>query len=219
MSGSLKVSKDPSVADSVNSPVLSEYGLMTSNPQPTIERRGVSSRSGPPALPTPAAPTARSPFTRYRRCFSEKIGDQGASLNQRVLFYRGNILVDALFDKLTAMSAAELRDLSQALPQPAGARNLPSLPAYLPKSGYIRNSAKYVMGPVALQKAARPIPAPLVDFSGGAEVALGRYKTSGGEATLMLISYPTPQIAADQLSRSTPPPAQCSAAIRKSDRY
>jgi hypothetical protein len=81
----------------------------------------------------------------------ESILDQGSSLNERVLFYRGNILVDAVFEKLTAMSAAELRDLSDALPLPAGnARNLPILPQYLPKSGYVRNTWKYVLGPVGL---------------------------------------------------------------------
>jgi hypothetical protein len=38
-----------------------------------------------------------------------------------------------------------------------------------------------------------------VDFSRGAEVVLGNYNASGGEATLMLISYPTPQIAGEHL--------------------
>jgi hypothetical protein len=40
-----------------------------------------------------------------------------------------------------------------------------------------------------------------VDFNAGAEVVLGNYNSSGGEATLMLIFYPTPQIAADHLRR------------------
>ena len=39
----------------------------------------------------------------------------------------------------------------------------------------------------------------MVDFSRGAEVELGDYNLSGTPATLMLINYPTPQIAADQL--------------------
>ena len=54
----------------------------------------------------------------------ETIPDQGASLNERVLFYRGNILVDAAFEKLSAMSAAELRELSQALPYLRGTREI-----------------------------------------------------------------------------------------------
>ncbi len=132
----------------------------------------------------------------------ESIPDLGSSLNERVLFYRGNILVDAVFEKLTAMSAASLRELSQALPLPAGnAGNLPSLPAYLPKSGYVKNTAKYVMGPVGLDKIGAPLSAQLVDFNASAEVAQGAYQTSGGVATLMLIAYPTPQLAAEHLRK------------------
>jgi len=123
-------------------------------------------------------------------------------MNERVLFYRGNILVDAAFQKLSAMSAAELRELAQGLPLPAGnTRNLPGLPAYLPPQSYVKNTAKYVVGPAALQNLDAPLPSELVDFNAGAEVVLGNYNSSGGEATLMLISYPTPQIAADHLRR------------------
>jgi hypothetical protein len=54
---------------------------------------------------------------------------------------------------------------------------------------------------VGLGKARAPLPASLVDFNAGAEVVLGTYQSSGGDATLMLISYPTPQIAAERLRR------------------
>ena len=129
----------------------------------------------------PAAPTAPSPTTRCRRCSRSRSRTRAASLNERVLFYRGNILVDAVFEKLTAMSAAELRELSEALPLPAGnTRNLPILPQYLPKSGYVKNTAKYVVGPVGLEKISAPLSAQLVDFNASAEVALGNYQTSDG---------------------------------------
>jgi hypothetical protein len=39
----------------------------------------------------------------------------------------------------------------------------------------------------------------MVNFKSGAEVVLGKYSTSAGESTLMLIEYPTPQIATDRL--------------------
>ena len=73
------------------------------------------------------------------------------------------------------------------------------MPAYLPKLGYVKNTAKYVVGPVGLEKIGSPLPAQLVDFSVGSEVALGTYQTSDGQASLILISYPTPQIAAEHL--------------------
>ncbi len=57
------------------------------------------------------------------------------------------------------------------------------------------------MGPAALAAQAPPVSADLVDFDASSEVSLARYNTPSGEATLMLISYPTPQMAAEHLRR------------------
>ena len=186
----------------MNAALLKEYGLtdFESGTYTRDDGRKVALK----AIRFADASGAYGAFTYYKlpQMLKESIPDQGSSLNERVLFYRGNILVDAVFEKLSAMSAASLRELSQALPSPAGnAGNLPSLPAYLPKSGYVKNTAKYVMGPVGLEKISAPLSAPLVDFNSSAEVALGTYQTSGGVATLMLIAYPTPQLAAEHLRR------------------
>jgi len=133
---------------------------------------------------------------------TEKIGDQAASLDQRVLFYRGCVLVDAVFSRESAMSGAQLKELAGMLPRPSGsAANLPTFIEFMPRRGYIPNTQKYVMGPAALAALAPPVPADLVDFGVSSEASLGRYNTSSGEATLMLISYPTPQIAAEHLRR------------------
>ena len=133
----------------------------------------------------------------------EEIGDQAASLSgKRVLFYRGHVLVDAVFSQESAMSADQLRELAGDLPKPGGgAGNLPTFIEFMPKRGYVANTEKYVMGPAALAALAPPISAGLVDFGASSEVSLGRYNTPSGEATLMLISYPTPQLAADHLRR------------------
>jgi len=52
---------------------------------------------------------------------------------------------------------------------------------------------------VGLQKTNSPLPAELVDFSTGAEVASTTYNSASGDSTLMLISYPTPQVATTRL--------------------
>jgi hypothetical protein len=200
VSGSIKASTDPAVADPVNAALLKEYGLsdFESGSYTREDGRKVALK----AIRFADASGAYGAFTYYKmpQMLTESIPDQGASLNERVLFYRGNILVDAVFEKLSAMSAAELRDLSESLPLPAGnTRNLPILPQYLPKSGYVKNTAKYVVGPVGLEKISAPLSAPLVDFSSSTEVALGNYQTGDGIATLMLIEYPTPQLAAEHL--------------------
>jgi hypothetical protein len=202
ISGAPQISKDPAAADPVNATVLKEYGFTD------FESANYTGDDGRKLAVKAArfvdASGAYGAFTYYKmpQMLVEKIGGQGASLNERVLFYQGNVLVDAVFSRLTAMSAAELRELAGDLPVASDtASKLPGLPAYLPKDSYVKNSAKYVLGPVTLDKLNAPLPAPLVGFNAGAEVVLGNYATSEGEATLMLIAYPTPQIAAEHLRR------------------
>ena len=201
ISGSSQTSHDPAFADPVNAAVLKEYGF-TSFESATYTRDDGRKLTLKAARFADAS-GAYGAYTYYKTpaMLIEKIGDGAASMNERVLFYRGNILVDAVFQKLSAMSAAELRELAESLPLPSGnTRNLPGLPAYLPTQSYVKNTAKYVVGPTT-QNLDAPVPAELVDFNAGAEVIIGNYNSSGGEATLMLISYPTPQIAADHLRR------------------
>jgi hypothetical protein len=202
ISGAASASSDPVAADPVNAAVLKEYGfngfesatyVRDDGRKLTLKAARFADTSG-----------AYGAFTFYKTpaMLAEKIGDQAGSLNERVLFYRGNILVDAVFQRLSAMSAAELRELASSLPIAAGStQGLPGLPAYLPSQAYVKNSAKYVLGPSTLEKLNAPLPSQLVDFNAGAEIVLGKYVSSGGEATLMLISYPTPQIAGDHLRK------------------
>lgn len=214
LKGSVTASDDPDAADQANAPVLKEYGF---------ERfeKAAYTRDDGRTLDIKAAvfgdaSGAYGAFTFYKTpaMLNEKIGGQASSLNNRVLFYQGNILVDAVFDKLSVMSAAELRELAGALPQPPGnARNLPSLPVYLPRDSYEKNTAKYVLGPVTLHRVGAPLPTPVVDFKSGAEVELANYGVAAGDATLMLIEYPTPQLAIERLKQidalhGPPPPQQ-----------
>ncbi len=200
--GTLQTSKDPAVADPVNAAVLKEYGFTGFNS--AVYSRDDGRKLTVRAARFQDASGAYGAFTYYKipQMLREKIGDQGASFNERVLFYRGDIVIDAQFDKLSAMSAAELRDLSAELPPPpANAAGLPGLPEYLPAKDYIKNTAKYIVGPSALEKLGSPVNSQLVDFSAGAEVVLGDYSTPDGQARLALISYPTPQIAMTHFRR------------------
>jgi hypothetical protein len=192
--------KDPATADPVNAALLKEYGFTDLDSATYIRDDG--RKLTVKAARFQDASGAYGAFTYYKmpQMQNEKIGDQGSSLNERVLFFRGNILVDAIFQRLSAMSAAELRELANVLPRPAGsAVNLPGLRNYLPKQS--DSATKYIVGPIGMEKTAAPLPAQYVDFSRGAEVVLGNYNISGKQATLMLIGYPTPQIAASQLKQ------------------
>jgi len=200
--GAAQASKDAGAADPTNAPLLKEYGFTDfeaatyeSDDGRTLKIRAARFADASGAFGVYA-------FYLQPEMAREEIGDQGASLNQRVLFYRGHIVVEAVFSQLSVMSAAGLRELAGVLPRPGGnAGNLPPILAFMPHHGYARNTEKYAEGPLALAAIASPLPADLVDFSASPEVVLGEYSTPGGEATLMLIEYPTPALAVEHLRR------------------
>jgi hypothetical protein len=141
-------------------------------------------------------------FTFYRQpaMKTEEIGTKAASDNNRILFFRSNILVDANFDRVTAMSGSELRELAGMLPSAKGsADNLPTLPQYLPKKGAVENSARYVLGPQALLAVKAPLTAEQVDFNHEPEILMQDYTSKDGPLTLTVLDYPTPQIAGERL--------------------
>jgi uncharacterized protein DUF6599 len=197
--GKTQASKDPAVADPTHPDLLKEYGFLDfESGTYTREDRKMTVK----AIRFGDASGAYGAFVFYKEptMLTEQIGEQGAGANERVIFYRGNVLVQAQLDRVTAMSGGELRELATMLPQVQGpAKNPPTLPAYLPKQSYVKNSARYVIGPQGLNAVGSPLGADVIDFSKGTEIALGKYTTAEGTATMMLIEYPTPAIAGDRL--------------------
>jgi hypothetical protein len=198
--GPTRMSASARAADSAYAGVLEEYGFQgLEEAAYTRGDRTLQVR----AIRFADTTGAYGAFTFYKRpnMQTESIGDQGATAGlNRVLFYRSNILVEAELDRVTAMTAAELRELAAALPAAAGAHQRPpTLPLYLPARDYIAHTAKYAFGPAALARIGSPLPAQVVDFERGAEVVLGKYQTTAGIADLMIIAYPTPQIASERL--------------------
>jgi len=202
--GAVARSDDPAAADEANAPVLKEYGFQR------LEKASYTRDDGRNLTVKAAvfadATGAYGAFTYYysAEMGEETIGAQAAFLNNRVLFYQGNVLVDAVFDKMSVMSASQLRQLAGLLPQAEGNKDKPpSLPTYLPKRAFGRNfekdTTRYILGPVALNRIGSPLPESMVDFKSGAEVVMGKYAVNAGDATLMLIEYPDSQIAAERL--------------------
>lgn len=70
----------------------------------------------------------------------------------------------------------------------------PALGQYLP-AGEMAGSRRFVLGPMALEKVLPTGKGDWAGFDMGAEVAAARYKLGGREATLLLVAYPTPQVA------------------------
>lgn len=188
----------PEAADPANAPVLKEDGFQefTSG---TYTRGG--EKMSVRAIRFEDASGAYAAYTFYRRpgMPKEDIGQGGAFDGTRVLFWQGATVVDATLDHLTAMSAAELRELAGDLPRVTGnAAVLPPLIGYLPQTSLDKQTTRYALGPSGYTRGGGVLPSSLVDFDRGAETISAQYAVRGSDGTLTIISYPTPQLAANR---------------------
>jgi len=191
-------SKDAAQADAQNAAVLKEFGFARlaaaeyARGDATLRLRAIEFAD---------ATGAYGAFTFYQRpeMHAEEIGAGGRFDGSHVLFWAGDTLVEASFDKLTPMSAAELRDLVKLLPQPAGGKGIaPTLAEYLPQQDLKKGSERYAIGPVAYAQAGGVLPPALVDFGRSAETVTAHYDSPEGDGWLTLIEYPTPQMAEER---------------------
>jgi hypothetical protein len=91
----------------------------------------------------------------------------------------------------------DLASLVDPLPKMSHAA-MPTLRNYLPSKGLVAHSERYILGPAGLQAAAPQIPGSAINFEFAPEGESARYRTSTGEATLAIFSYPNMQMARQQ---------------------
>lgn len=124
----------------------------------------------------------------------------------------GNLLLDVVSRK-REMSSADLNTLAQSIAAHADRRPYPPIVGFLPKAGLIPGSERYVLGPLALAQVfppGAPIQTDWAGFGSSAEAIVGRYRLPGkpasqsagrvrpAEGLLLLILYPTQQLAAER---------------------
>jgi hypothetical protein len=124
----------------------------------------------------------------------------------------GNLVMDIASGK-REIAAPELNSLAQSVAPQADRRPYPPIATFLPKDGLIPGTERYVLGPQALAQVFPPSAANQTDWAGfasSAEAMLGRYRLSANpgdklvprgrltEGVLLLILYPTQQLAADR---------------------
>jgi hypothetical protein len=189
----------PEAADNANADLLKEDGF-TQFASATYARGG--DKLSVRAIRFADASGAYAAYTFYRRpgLPKQEVGFGGVFDGTRVLFWQSATLVDATFDHLTGMSAAELRELAGYLPKAQGGAGVPPpLPGYLPQSGLDPQSTRYALGPIGYARGGGLLPPALVDFNRGAEVITAQYSIrDSGDGSLTLIDYPTPQLAAER---------------------
>jgi hypothetical protein len=192
---------DPAQADPANTAMLKEYDF--SDAELADYKRGGETLSLR-ALRFHDASGAYGAYTFYRQSGwpKEQIGTGATSNHNRVLFWVGNTVVDANFSHISPMSGSELRELASQIPVPEGSRALaPPILANLPQASLDGQTTHYALGPAGYAGSGGVLPPELVGFDRGAETVTATYSLRSGPATLTIIDYPTPQMAATQETR------------------
>jgi hypothetical protein len=196
-----KTITDPAQADPPNAAALKEYDF-SDGMLAEYKRSGETLNLH--ALRFHDASGAYGAYSFYRQNGwpKEDIGTGATSNHNRVLFWLGNTVVDANFSRIGPMSGAELRELASHLPVPDGSKALaPPILSSLPKDSMDGQTTHYALGPASYAGSGGVLPPDIVGFDRGAEVVTANYALRSNPATLTIIDYPTPQMAATQETR------------------
>ena len=196
VTGAPKKLDNAAQADAANAAALKEYDF-TGGVEAQYKREGQTLDVR--ALQFSDVTGAFGAYSYYRQNGwpKEDIGTGATSDHNRVLFWKGNTVVDANFSHIGPMSAAELRELAGGLPVPEGGKALtPPILLDLPQTNLDARTMHYALGAAGYAGSGGVLPAELVGFENGAETVTANYSLRSGPATLTIIDYPTPQMAA-----------------------
>jgi hypothetical protein len=117
-----------------------------------------------------------------------------------LLILLGNIVLGV--DQPRNLSTKDLQELASIVAARSDKTPLPPIREYLPKEGLVNATQRYALGSAALRAAAESAGkseiAALADAAGfaqGAEAMLAQYRHRRDSGVLLLIDYPTPQLA------------------------
>lgn len=117
---------------------------------------------------------------------------------ERALALLGDLLL-VISGRNPAGASEDLRYLTAQLANSADSAPYPTLGKIVPTGSLVKNSFRYVIGPVALAKLVPLGRGDWIGFGVGTEVGIARYLHGGQQLTLVLASYPTPQMAARKM--------------------
>jgi len=133
------------------------------------------------------------------------IGEDSALSQYDARFLVGNLVVQTSLSPNTKPET--LTEILKPLKAAADLTPFPPLKSYLPDHWRIFGSEKYALGPEAFRASMTALDqgayaehlASEVGFQNGAETIMARYQGEHGSGVLLLIEYPTPQVAENRL--------------------
>jgi hypothetical protein len=181
-----------------DAPIFREYVLKS------IERRAYVHGAQTAAITLyrfrdPSSAYGAYTFLRSDSLTPVELGSYAAAATDRALVVIGDFLLD-LTAKPARPSNTDLKQLVTSLDKVADHTPFPSIGEHLPEQSRVRSSEHYVLGPRALAQYVPLGTDDWVGFDHSAETIVARYRLAGKEATLLIASYPTQQIAVDKFA-------------------
>jgi len=112
----------------------------------------------------------------------------------------GNVVVNV--NQPRSVSTKDLQELTSIIAAGSDRTPLPPIREYLPKEDLVNATQRYALGPEALRAAAESVGKAeiagligAIGFAQGAEAMLAQYRHGRDAGVLLLIDYPTPQLA------------------------
>jgi len=143
------------------------------------------------------------------------VGGPSAIDQERLLLLLGNLILEV--QPPQNPTTDELQQLAAMVRKHSNQTPLPPIRTYLP-SGFSDGTQRYALGPAALRNALNSLKqeefTSLVGeagFASGAEAMIAEYRNGKDSAGLLLLEYPTPQLAEQHLrhlEQTLPPAAQ-----------
>jgi hypothetical protein len=120
--------------------------------------------------------------------------------SDRALVLVGDLVLDIHGADLPKLEP-QLKALVAAVEPKAHDGALPALGEYLPQKNMIEKTDRYVLGPQTLDQLFPGGLGNSVGFQSHAEAELAHYRLNGHDATLLLVDFPTDQLAQRQLAK------------------
>jgi len=138
------------------------------------------------------------------------VGNNAALDGNRLWLLSGNLVLQ--IDSQQLASESDLRELIKSLDGHADKTPLPPMRAFLPSDGLIQGTQRYSLGPKGYEAAVSSLGrnayrglSSELGFANSAEAMLGGYANGeGGQEVLLLVEYPNPQLAEQQLHHLQP---------------
>ncbi|MGA8767388.1 MAG: DUF6599 family protein [Candidatus Acidiferrales bacterium] len=179
-------------------PVLNEYGLVSSV-FGQYTRGSESLNAGLYTMKDPSGAYGLYSYLRAPDMARANFTDHSSISRERALVLAGDLVLDVQ-GKDIAKFQPQLRALVAAIQPRAHEGILPMLGQYLPQKSMIERTDHYVLGPQTLNQLFPGGIGESLGFRSGAEAELAHYRLLGRDATLLVVSFPTDQIAMRQIA-------------------